>query len=81
MERTDAELHDWALARYGSEEIAGQIEIVRQLFEDVQTIERRGDLPADDEIPYDDFMADLNERLRRAGHPTLPLSAARRPAV
>jgi ABC-type cobalamin/Fe3+-siderophores transport system ATPase subunit len=34
---TDAELHKWALERYGSEDLANKLAIVQQLHRDEQT--------------------------------------------
>jgi hypothetical protein len=77
----DRDLHDWALARYGSEEVASSSEMARTLFEDVRAVERDGQLPMDDEMRYDDFLGDLNERLRLAGRPQIVLPAPGREAV
>jgi len=77
----DRDLHDWALARYGSEEVASNAVIARTLFEDVRAVERDGQLPMEDEIRYDEFLGDLNERLRLAGRPAIVLPAPGREAV
>jgi hypothetical protein len=62
----EQELREWALSRYGSTAIADDLELVQLLYEDVATIERSGDLPADDDLPFAAFMADLHDRLHRA---------------
>jgi hypothetical protein len=59
------ELRGWTLARYGSGIIADDVELARLLHEDVATVERDGDFPAVDDLPFDAFMADLHERLHR----------------
>ena len=41
---TDAELHDWALGRYGSEHLARKLAIVRQMHADAQLAEHHSDL-------------------------------------
>jgi hypothetical protein len=77
----DRDLYDWALARYGSEEIASNPEIALTLLEDVRAVERDGQLPMEDEIRYDDFLGDLNDRLRLAGRPPIVLPAPGSKAV
>jgi hypothetical protein len=62
----DQELRAWALARYGSGTIADDLELARLLHEDVATVEREGGFPPEDELRFDAFMADLNERLQRS---------------
>ena len=71
----------WALARYGSEEITNSADVSSALFADVQAVEATGHLPMEDEIRYDDFVRDLNERLRLAGRPPIVLPASGRGAV
>ena len=62
----ELELRAWALARYGSATIADDLELAQLLNEDVAMVERDGDFPRDDDLPFDGFMADLNERLQRS---------------
>ena len=77
----DSELREWALARYGSDEVATRPDIASALFEDVKAVEATGHLPMEDEIRYDDFLGDLNDRLRLAGRPPIVLPASGREAV
>jgi hypothetical protein len=78
MER---DLRVWALNRYGSEAVANNAEITTMLYEDARAVDRDGHLPMEDEIRYDDFLGDLNERLRLAGRPPIVLPASGREAV
>jgi hypothetical protein len=48
---TDAELHDWALGRYGSEVLARKLAIVRQMHADLQLAEHHSDLAVGVERP------------------------------
>lgn len=66
-ESSDDEIRTWVMERYGAEEIAREPELARRLYEDVQTVEREGDFPLDDNIPYDGFVEALSDRLRRTG--------------
>jgi hypothetical protein len=75
----DAELREWALARYGSTEIANDPVLAQRLHEDVETIERVGHFPAEDQRNPD--LVELSERLRLAGLPPIPESTDRRTAV
>jgi len=52
---TDDELRDWVMRRYGAAEIANDPVLARRLYEDVQTVERDGDFPSEDDIPFDRF--------------------------
>lgn len=77
----EQELRQWALARYGSGTIADDLELARLLQEDVATVERDGDFPADDDLPFDAFTADLNERLQRSSGTGSSLQAEWRKAL
>lgn len=74
---TEQELREWVLDRYGSASLADDLEMARQLHDDAQTVASNGDLPRDDEIPFDQFVADLNERLHVAGRPAVQTSRPR----
>jgi hypothetical protein len=77
----EQELREWTLARYGSATIADDLELARLLREDVATVERDGDFPLDDDLPFDAFMADLNERLQRSSGTGSSLQAEWRKAL
>jgi hypothetical protein len=62
----EQELREWALSRYDSTAIADDLELVQLLYADVAAVERSGGFPADDDMPFDAFMADLHDRLQRA---------------
>jgi hypothetical protein len=77
----DQELREWALARYGSATIADDLELARLLHDDVATVDRTGDFPADDDLPFDAFMDDLNDRLQRSAGSGSSLQAEWRKAL
>lgn len=84
---SDTELREWASARYGAAAVTqfpadAVTAILRRLHDNVNSVEQHGHgVGAEGAVPYDDFMADLNERLRAAGHPALPILADHRQAV